>query len=123
MFVRMLHLSTDFPFRLIVIDNGSTDGTRDHILELEKQGTVHDHLFTDENLPLAAAFTEGFKQKVTSGLFITVADDMIPAFTEHDWLEIFVNKMKIDGSVGSINFVAARCNFHSFIRKKLPSLI
>ncbi len=121
-FVRMLKLSTNYPHRIIVVDNGSTDGTREWLSEMVDSGKIWKHVFNDKNMKLAAAFTEGFKH-VESDLFITVADDMIPPiFDGYDWLSVFVHKMKSDESIGCINFVGSRQDFNSFKRKYLPKI-
>lgn len=116
-FVKFLYLSTNYPFRLIIVDNGSKDGSREYILDLEKEGRVWKHVFTSTNLPLAIALTEGYKQ-VESELFITAPDDIIPPIHKKaDWLEIFVAKMNQDSTVGCINFVGTRCLFDKFLRQ------
>lgn len=116
-FVQCLRASTRHPFNLIVVDNGSQDGTRELVLKLEKEGIVWKYVFTESNLPLAKAFTEGFKVS-ESEFIVTVADDMIPPLNkEYDWLSIFVAKIKQDENVGCINFVGARCAYDSFLRK------
>ena len=116
-FVKFLYRSTKYPFNLIVVDNGSTDGTREHILELEKEGKVYKHVFTTENLPLAQAFSEGLKV-ADSKFVITTADDMVvnPEL-KHDWLSIFIVKMQQNESIGSINFTASRCRHDKFIKR------
>lgn len=116
-FVKFLYRSTQHPFNLIVVDNGSNDGTREYILELEKDGKVFKHVFNNENLPLAKAFTEGFKVS-QSEFLVTVADDMaINPGLKHDWLKIFLAKIKQDESIGSISFVASRCLHDKFLRR------
>lgn len=116
-FIRFVHLSTYYPFNLIVVDNGSTDGSREFILDMEKVGMVGKHVFTSENYPLARAFSEGLKE--TEGEFVvTVADDMVtPVNVDYDWLEIFVAKMNQDKDIGCINFVGARCSHDRFLEK------
>jgi len=116
-FVKFLYSSTNYNFRLIVVDNGSIDGTREYIEQLGRAGKVWKYVFTSENLPLAKAFTEGFKH-VESELFVTVADDMvINPELKHDWLRIFKAKMDSDQSIGSINFVGSRCVFDKFVKR------
>jgi glycosyltransferase involved in cell wall biosynthesis len=119
----MLHLSTEYPFNLYVIDNGSVDGSRDFILKMEKEGLVFKHLFNENNLPLASAFTACFNNfKDEFGEFVmTAADDHTPPlFKPVDWLEMFVKKMKSDEKIGTINFKAVRQNYNSFQRKERP---
>lgn len=119
-FVNFLYRSTKTPFNLFVIDNGSFDGTREYILELEKKGLIHKHLFNEENLPLAAAYTACFnKFKDELGEYIVTAPDDIVINPElkHDWLEIFIKKMEQDNSIMSINFVGCRCLHDKFIKR------
>ena len=119
-FIEFLYLFTNYPFRIIVVDNGSSDGTRDLILKLEKDGLIWKHVFNNKNLKLAAAQTKGFNE-VESELFVVVDDDMIPPqWKEICWLTLLRAKMLQDNNIGSINLVGARCSFDSFNRKIRP---
>jgi GT2 family glycosyltransferase len=101
-----------------VVDNGSIDGTREYIKELKETGSVWKYVFNNENMPLARALTEGFKE-VESDLFVTVADDMIAPSRAVGpcWLEVFVTKINSDDNIGCINFVGARCSYDKFIKR------
>jgi GT2 family glycosyltransferase len=122
MSVEMLELSTSYPYRIIVVDNGSADGTREWLIEQKEKGIIGEYVFNKENMKMAAAFTEGFKH-VTSDLFITVADDMIPPMNiKADWLEVFVTKINSDNNIGCINFVGTRQDFNEFKRKEYAKL-
>jgi len=121
-FIEFLYLFTSYPFRLIVVDNGSVDGTRELILKLENDGVVWKYVFNSENLPLAAAQTEGFKC-VESDLFVVADDDMqVPLFKSFCWLELLVSKMESDDSVGCINFRGIRRSYRSFNIKTRPGI-
>ena len=118
--LEFLYLFTDYPFRLIVVDNGSKDGSREFILKLEKEKLIWKYVFNKENLLLAMAQTEGFKV-VESDLFVVCDDDMIPPmFKNLCWLTLFVTKMKKDKQIGCINFMANRQSLKSFNIKRRP---
>ncbi len=119
-FLYMLHLATDYPFRLIVVDNGSEDGSREFILKMEEEGLVWKYVFNKENKPMAAAFTEGFKH-VESEYFITTQDDIIPPYGKKIcWLTCLLYTMKNHPEFASINFYAPRQNYGEFLRKRWP---
>lgn len=55
--------NTDVPFEVIVVDNGSTDGTPDWLTELKaRHGEKIRLIFNDVNLGCAVAYNQGFKQ-------------------------------------------------------------
>jgi len=68
---------TKHPYRLIVVDNGSTDGTREWIKKWHEAGIVWKYIFK-ENSVISEAFKAGFAQ-VESELFITTPDDTPPS--------------------------------------------
>lgn len=116
-FINFLYRSTKTPFYLIVVDNGSMDGTREYILELEKEGKIWKHVFNKENMLMTQAFSEGLKE-VETEFVVTVADDMfVSPNLKHDWLEIFIKKMESDKKIGCINFSAARCRYDKFVMR------
>lgn len=124
-FIESLYFSTDYPFELTVIDNGSIDGSRFLIMKLANNGLIYQWQFNKENLPLAAAYTNclnEFKDNLKEFIITCPDDIMPPLFKEFDWLELFIAKIKSDKNIGSINFVGTRCSFNSFSRKVKPMM-
>lgn len=64
------------PFRLIVVDNESVDGTYEYLQEEKRGGRIHSLETCPEELPITMSYNIGFKQ-VESPLFITMQDDII----------------------------------------------
>ncbi len=119
-YIKYLYVSTKYPFRLFVIDNGSIDGTRKYIIELERQGLVYKHLFNEKNLPLASAYTECFNKfkDELNELIVTSPDDiMVNSSLRYDWLEVFVKKIQSDKNIGCINFTGCRASYKRFVER------
>ena len=88
-----LSRNTEYPYRLIVIDNGSIDGTREWIEKMYKKGKIWKYLFNKENEMLSESFQMGL-ELVESELFITTQDDIIPPKLSPCWLTQMVELMK-----------------------------
>ena len=72
-------IKTKRPYNLILIDNGSTDGTRDYFHELAKDKRVW-HLSRDENIGVSGAWNEGVrfaKNELDARLFFIPNNDAI----------------------------------------------
>jgi len=82
---------TEYPYRLIVVDNGSIDGTREWIKEQHEKGVIWKYIFSKENTRLGAALAKGLKE-VESEFFVTNADDIPPpSHLKPCWLTYLVN--------------------------------
>lgn len=91
--VKKIYERTRYPNRLWVVDNCSTDGTRDWLKKAKLHGFVHDYIFAEENKGLAAGFTLGF-EKVQSEYFICTQDDIVPPDLKPCWLERMLHLFK-----------------------------
>ena len=52
---------TDFPHRIIIVDNCSIQENKDFIEDLKKNGRIWKAVYNEKNLPLSQAFKKGFE--------------------------------------------------------------
>lgn len=102
---------TKTPYRFIIIDNNSTDGTIDYLKKLKKDGKIDIMISDGINRTIAGAFSKGFEY-VKSEYFITTNDDIRPPDIKPDWLQRLLTLIKkypdhggIDCRVQHIPFV------------------
>lgn len=89
---------TRTPYRLIVIDNGSSDGTVEYLKSIEDKVEL---VLLEENIGICPAYNEGFKF-VESEYFITTQDDLLPPDLEPDWLSQMLDLLKRRPTYGGI---------------------
>jgi len=75
---------TKTPYRLIVLDNGSNDGTVKYLKGLLRDKRIA-KLVELKDLPLCFAYNEGYKH-IESEYCVTTQDDIIPPLLKPDWL-------------------------------------
>jgi len=100
--VKSIYERTKYPHRLWVVDNNSTDGTRQWLKGAKTNGFLHDYILMDKNVGLAGAFSKGF-EKVESDFFITTQDDIIPPDLTPCWLERMLHLAEKNTEYGGIS--------------------
>ena len=94
--------NTKYPnYELIVVDNGSTDGTVQYLKRIEKKSRVSKVIYSRDNLGKGRAANKGFALS-TGQYIIGLDDDMLVPM---NWLTDLVNAIDIIPNVGwlSIN--------------------
>lgn len=99
--VKKIYERTLYPYRLWVIDNDSTDNTKDYLKQAKLNGYIYDYILLKENKGLAYGLTEGFK-RVKSEYFITTQDDIVPPDLRPCWLERMLHLAKKYPDYGGI---------------------
>jgi len=100
--IEELYKRTKTPFRLIIVDNVSEDGTRDYLKELAIKNENVELVLLDKPVNICMAYNEGFK-RVKSELFITMQDDVIIPELEPDVIQQLINlinKYPEQGGIG-----------------------
>lgn len=87
---------TSRPFRLVVVDNASKDGTRGYLQALRKMGIIDKLLLNNENVGLQKAKNIGLEH-IKSELYVDTDNDcLVPAPNSfgQDWLSLLEGLME-----------------------------
>lgn len=103
------------PYRLIVVDNGSSDGTIEWLKELSKVSKYQvDTIFNEIPVDLAHTSTQGLEM-ATSRLFVTTMDDiLIPDLDGDDVLARLIEMIDRRQDLGAI------CLRTAIMQRKFP---
>ena len=115
-FIEQLYLRTEYPFRLIVLDNGSTDGTIEWLKETKDKGLIWKLVFLN-SIPMAMAFTKGM-ECVESEFFIVTQDDLIPPIVSPCWLTQMVDAIEGNTDYATVNMRFKNRSWEKWVRKK-----
>jgi len=116
--IKAINVRTKYPYRLIVIDNDSTDGTHDWLLKAKEKGLVDTLIFMPENVGLGKAYQEGLKH-IESEYFVVCADDLIPPLLKPCWLEQELETIKENPDYAGIAMKCCRISKFNDLDKDL----
>ena len=86
-FIETIRKNTDVPYELIMVDNGSTDGTRDFIKQ-----TADKYHFFEKNTGFAHGFNKGMSLASGDYLLVTNNDTEYPA----NWFKPLTESFEAD---------------------------
>lgn len=110
--IEALQQRTKHPYRLIVVDNGSIDGTVKYLKEMKGQGEIDIIVLNKSNLGLSGALNEGLKH-VESEFFITTSDDIVPPKLNPCWLERLIATAEAQSEFGGISVRCKHIEHHN----------
>ena len=87
-------------YRLVVIDNGSTDGTVDYLKSLTNY-QIEDIIFNEENLGTAQALNMGWKIAASRGQYAGKLDNDV-VFYDNNWLDKVISVLDQTEDVGLV---------------------
>ncbi|MGD0092850.1 MAG: glycosyltransferase [Planctomycetota bacterium] len=92
---------TTFPHVLSVVDNASSDGTRELLLRLHQEGVINNLLLLEQNIGVAKAANLAWVQEPRASYFLKLDNDIV--IRKPGWLEALVetiDKLPEAGVVG-----------------------
>lgn len=85
--INAINERTFYPFRIIVVDNNSTDGSVGYLKNAKVTGKIFDHIFLPQNIGQSQALNQGFAaiekwetelRRPSNDFFVTTNDDLLP---------------------------------------------
>ncbi|MBF0481831.1 MAG: glycosyltransferase [Desulfovibrionaceae bacterium] len=81
--IRTLLERTHLPYKLVVVDNGSADGTPDYLLDLYRQKIIHKLALLERNMGVACGYNIGWSL-LPADYYLKIDNDVV--FLRDDWL-------------------------------------
>lgn len=119
--VKEINIRTEYPFKIIVVDNGSTKRTREFIQELLKKKLIQKVVYNEKNLVLPQSFKKGF-ELVESKYCIVTVDDTIPPWTNPCWLTHLVYLIENCREFGAISLGYSYAWFKDYSSNKIERI-
>lgn len=94
---------TRTPYRLIVVDNNSNDGTQEMLFKMKQEGLIHHLILLEENYGIHMAKNYGLALVRSTPYYIDTDNDILCADLEpDDWIQRLVNLMDKYPKFGAI---------------------
>lgn len=93
---------TRYPYKITVVDNGSTDGSVEWLTEMHRQGIISNLLLLGQNVGVAKASNLAWAQEPNSSHYIKFDNDII--LQKDAWLEEIVHAADTLPEVGLIAY-------------------
>lgn len=105
--LEMIWARTKTPYRLIVVDNGSGDGTVKFLRTMKARKRIGELIEMKDNPGICAAYNEAFKY-IKSYYFVTTQDDILPPNLKPDWIERMISLLRRNKDYGAVAMRVAK---------------
>lgn len=93
---------TDYPYVLTVVDNASSDGTRDYLKQMHREGLIDNLVLLDENVGVAKASNLAWHQEPGASHYLKLDNDIV--IRKPGWLGKMVNVADKVPSIGALAY-------------------
>lgn len=93
---------TSFPYVISVVDNGSHDGTKDYLLELQEKGIIKNLVLLVENVGIAKASNLAWIQEEKALYYLKYDNDIV--IQKNNWLSNLISVIDATPEVGVIGY-------------------
>lgn len=94
--------TTDWPYRLTVVDNGSSDGSQEYLKELRRKGLIHNLILNPENLGVARAANQGWLAEPGAAFMLKYDNDIV--MQQPGWLSPMIRVCDALPGVGALAY-------------------
>lgn len=93
---------TDFPYVLTVVDNNSSDGTREYLAELKLTGIIRHLILLDENVGVAKASNLAWSLEPSADYYLKLDNDIV--IKKPGWLWEMVRVVEAVTEAGAVGY-------------------
>lgn len=105
--INALVLHTDFPYVLTVIDNASSDGTREYLLDQKRMGVIKNLVLLNENVGVAKASNLAWSLEPEAAYYLKLDNDIVIQKPRWLWEMIKVVEAVTEAGAVGYNFETA----------------
>lgn len=100
--INALVLHTDFPYVLTVIDNASSDGTREYLLEQKRMGVIKNLVLLNENVGVAKASNLAWSLEPEAAYYLKLDNDIV--IQKPGWLWEMIRVIEAVTEAGAVGY-------------------
>ena len=100
--IKAIHDRTKTPYRLIVVDNNSDDGSQKMLYDLKQNGYIQHLILLEENYGIHMAKNYGLALVRSTPYYIDTDNDLLCAKTDPDWIARLTSLMNTFPEYGAI---------------------
>ncbi|MDH3883092.1 MAG: glycosyltransferase, partial [Desulfobacterales bacterium] len=94
--------NTRYPHVITVVDNGSTDGSREYLKKMHQKGIIKNILLLDENVGVSKASNLAWKMESDAEYYLKLDNDIVIFKT--DWLSAMIQMVDAIPQIGAIAY-------------------